>query len=164
MKRYVSNVLIYLAALFGLIAFIGLFSSPLKIYNEIQGSWTVYGVKAYLGETSGGIEAYKGTFVPVIGFVLPLIISITLIIETFQPSWNKKLSIINTLFAVLYFVSAILVLLTKEMFLKVNDLGDTLLLRNGAGPIMAAIMCFLSGIILLVIAWFPHQEIKFIEK
>lgn len=165
MKRYVSNVLIYLSALFGLIAFIGLFASPLKIFDEINHSWTVYSVRAYLGETNGGNVAYKGTFLPVIGFVLPLIISIILIIESFQPSWNKKLKVINTVLAIVFFISAILVLLTRETFLKVNELGDTDLLRNGSGPIMSAVFSFCAGILVLVVAWFPNQgELKFIEK
>lgn len=165
MKRYVKNILIYLAALFGIVAFLGLFSSPLKSYDAIKDTWSVYNVRAYLGETEGEYVVYKGTFVPIIGFVVPLLVSIILIIESFQPGWSKKLTIINSGLAMLYFVSAILVLLTKELFLQANNLGDTLYIRNGGGPIFSAIFAGLAGIILIIVSWVPKDKnIDFIEK
>ena len=79
MKNYLSNILIYLAALLGIVAFVSLFATPLQSYNEIQGTWTSYNVKAYLGETSAGVQIYKGSFIPVIGFIVPFLMSIFLI-------------------------------------------------------------------------------------
>ena len=165
MKNYLSNILIYLAALLGIVAFVSLFATPLQSYNEIQGTWTSYNVKAYLGETSAGVQIYKGSFIPVIGFIVPFLMSIFLIIESFKPELGGRLSFINTIFAIFYFLSAVLVLLTKEMFLSVNNFGETLFIRNGAGPIASAVCSFVAGMILLFVAWFPFKKkIDFIEK
>lgn len=165
MKRYVKNILIYIAALLGVFAFIGLFSSPLRSYDSIRGTWAVLNVKAYLGEVEDGITVIKGTVAPIFGFIIPMLISIALIIESFQPSWNKKISAINTIFAILYFMSAVLVLLTKELFLNVNNLGDTYQLKNGGGPIFSSICSCIAGCLLLVVTYVPSsKQINFIEK
>ena len=165
MKRYVKNILIYLAALLGVFAFIGLFSSPLRSYDSIKDTWSVLNVKAYLGQTEDGITVYKGTIAPIFGFIIPILISIALIIESFQPSWNKKISAINTIFALLYFMSAVLVLLTKELFLSVNELGDTMQLKNGGGPIFSSICSAIAGCLLVVVTYVPSsKQINFIEK
>ena len=165
MKRYLSNILIYVAALFGVIAFIGLFACPLQHYDSIKDTWSNYNVKAYLGVVQSGVKVYKGTFVPIIGYVLPLLMSIFLIIESFKPSLSGKLTLINTLFAVLYFISAILVLLTKELWLNANNFGTTNEIRNGSGPIMASILSCLAGIILLIVTYMPgRKEIDFIDR
>lgn len=165
MKRYASNILIYIAALFGIIAFIGMFSSPLQSYNEINDAWVAYKVKAYIGEVSQGVKVYNGTFYPIIGYTVPFVLSIFLIIESFKPSLRERIAAINTILAILYFLSAVLVLLTKELFLNANNFGDTLLVRNGVGPIMAAICSSLAGVILLVVTWMPGQKpVDFIVK
>ena len=166
MKKYMNNILIYIAALLGIVAFIGLFASPLQSYNSIKGTWSAYSVKAYLGETTNGVVVYKGTIAPIFGFVFPFIMSIILIIESFRPAWNAKLAAINTVLALLYFASAVLVLLTKELFLAANNLGDTTVLRNGGGPFSSAICSGAAGVILLFVAWAPRKqkEIDFIEK
>lgn len=166
MKNYLNNILIYLAALLGIVAFVTLFATPLQSYNEIQGTWTSYNVKAYLGETSAGVKVYNGSFLPVIGFIVPFLMSIFLIIESFKPELGGRLAAINTIFAILYFFSAVLVLLTKEMFLAVNNFGETTFIRNGAGPISSAVCSFSAGIILLFVAWMPgrKKDIDFIEK
>lgn len=171
MKKYMNNILIYIAALFGLVAFIGLFASPLQSFNSIKGTWSAYGVKAYLGETSKTAEGeimviYKGTIAPIFGFILPFLMAIVLIIESFRPAWNAKLAVINTILALLFFASAVLVLLTKELFLAANGLGDTPVIRNGGGPVSSAICSATAGVILLVVTWMPRKqkEIDFIEK
>lgn len=165
MKRYVRNILIYLAALFGIVAFLGLFSSPLKSFNEIKGTWSVYNVRAYLGETVNEVQVYKGTFVPVFGYVIPFLLAIFLIIESFQPSWGRKLTVINTLLAIIFFICSILVLLTKELFLNVNNLGDTIYIKNGNGPITSSLFSMLAGVLLLLVTWVPGKKnITFIEK
>ena len=171
MKKYMNNILIYIAALFGLVAFIGLFASPLQSFNSIKGTWSAYGVKAYLGETvkntSGEtIVIYKGTIAPIFGFILPFLMAIVLIIESFRPAWNAKLAVINTILALFFFASAVLVLLTKELFLGANGLGDTTVIRNGGGPVSSAICSTIAGVILLVVTWMPRKkkEIDFIEK
>lgn len=165
MKRYASNILIYIAALLGVVAFVCLFSSPLSIYSEIRHTWSAYNVKAYIGEQSQGITVYKGSFYPVIGFSLPFILSIFLILESFKPSLGGRLAIINTILAIIYFLSAVLVLLTKELFLIANGLGDTLTIRNGVGPILSAICSCLAGVILLIVTWVPGQKpVDFIVK
>lgn len=171
MKKYMNNILIYIAALFGLVAFIGLFASPLQSFNSIKGTWSAYSVKAYLGETSKTAEGeimviYKGTIAPIFGFILPFLMAIVLIIESFRPAWNAKLAVINTILALLFFASAVLVLLTKELFLAANGLGDTPVIRNGGGPVSSAICSATAGVILLVVTWMPRKqkEIDFIEK
>ncbi len=165
MKKYLSNILIYLAALLGIVAFIALFATPLQSFNEIKGTWSAYNVKAYLGETSNGVKAYSGSFIPVIGFIIPFLMAIFLIIESFKPELNTSLAIINTIFAILFFLSSVLVLLTKEMFLAVNDFGQTDYIRNGAGPISSAICSSIAGVILLIVTWVPsRKKIDFIEK
>ena len=166
MKKYMNNILIYIAALLGIIAFIGLFASPLQTYNSIKGTWSAYNVKAYLGETTNGVVVYKGTIAPIFGFVFPFLMAIVLIIESFRPAWNAKLAAINTVFALLFFASAVLVLLTKELFLSANNFGDTTVLRNGGGPVSSAICSGAAGVILLFVAWAPRKrkEIDFIEK
>lgn len=165
MKKYLSNILIYLAALLGIVAFIALFATPLQSYNEIKDTWSAYNVKAYLGESSGGVQVYKGSFLPVIGFIIPFLMAIFLIIESFKPELNTRLAIINTLFAIFFFLSAVLVLLTKEMFLAVNDFGQTDNIRNGAGPISSAICSGVAGVILLIVSWVPsRKKIDFIER
>ena len=50
MKNYLSNILIYIAALCGIISFAGLFATPLMLQDTIKGTWSVYNVKAYLGQ------------------------------------------------------------------------------------------------------------------
>ena len=171
MKKYMNNILIYMAALFGIVAFIGLFASPLQSYNSIKGVWSAYNVKAYLGETvttqaGETIKVYKGTIAPIFGFIFPLLMAIILIIESFKPAWNAKIAAINTIIALLFFTSAVLVLLTKELFLKANNYGDTLIIRNGGGPILSAVCSTLAGIILLVVTWMPRKkkELDYIEK
>lgn len=165
MKRYVKNVLIYLAALFGIVAFLTIFSSPLKIYDSIKDTWYNYPVRTYLGKSSQNINVYKGAVMPIFGFVLPLIMSIVLIVESFQPSWSKSIAVLNTVLAVIYFICAIFVLLTKELFLSVNSLGDYLYVKNGGGPIASAILSTLAGIVLLFVSWCPSdKDIDFIEK
>ena len=171
MKKYMNNILIYIAALLGLIAFIGLFATPLQIYSPIKGTWATFNVKAYLGETvkdSAGemYENCKGTIAPIFGFILPFLMSIILIIESFRPEWSAKLAVINTILALLFFACAILVLLTKELWLAANGYGDTILIRNGGGPVSSAICSGAAGVILLVVSWMPRKkkEIDFIEK
>ena len=165
MKKYASNILIYIAALFGIIAFIGVFASPLQSYNEIKDAWVAYKVKAYIGEVSQGTTVYNGNFFPAIGYIVPFVLSIFLIIESFKPSLRERIAAINTIFAILYFLSAVLVLLTKELFLNANSFGDTLLIRNGVGPILGAVCSSLAGVILLVVTWMPGQKpVDFIVK
>lgn len=165
MKPYVKNILCYLVALLGLLAFISMFSSPLKSFDDIKGTWNVFNVRAYLGETSGGKTIYKGTIVPVFGFVIPLVCAIILIIESFKPSWGKNIKGINTFMAVIFLFCALAVLLTKELFLYVNDYVETDNLRNGSGPIFSALCSTAASIILLLVTWFPSKTpIKFIEK
>ena len=166
MKKYMNNILIYIAAFLGIVAFIGLFASPLQSFNSIKGTWSAYTVKAYLGETTNDIVIYKGTIAPIFGFILPFLMGIILIIESFRPAWSAKLAVINTIFALLFFASAVLVLLTKELFLSANNLGDTLLIRNGGGPVSSAICSGSAGVILLIVSWMPRKtkEIDFIEK
>lgn len=165
MKRYVKNVIIYLAALFGIIAFLSFFSAPLKIYDSVKDTWYRYQINAFLGENSKNFEVYKGAFVPAIGFILPVIMAIVLIVESFKPSWSRRITVLNTILAVLYFVCAVLVLLTKELFLNANSLDSYLYVKNGGGPIMSAIFSTLSGISLLFVTWFPSkQDIDFIEN
>lgn len=161
-----NNILIYIAALLGVIAFIGLFASPLQFKDTIKGTWSAYTVRAYLGETVKGETIYKGTITPIFGFVFPFLMSIVLIIESFRPAWSAKIAVINTIFALIYFASAVLVLLTKELFLVANNLGNTLTIRNGAGPISSAICSASAGIILLIVSWMPRKrrDIDFIEK
>ena len=170
MKKYMNNILIYIAALFGIVAFVGLFASPLQSFNGIKGTWSAYNVKAYLGETikqgDETIKVYKGTIAPIFGFIVPLLMSIILIIESFKPAWNAKIAAINTIIALLFFASAVLVLLTKELFLEANNLGNTNTIRNGGGPVWSAICSTLAGIILLVVTWKPgkKKELDYIEK
>ena len=158
MKRYVKNVLIYFAALFGIIAFLSLFSSPLKIYDSTKDTWYRYQISAFLGQNSKNFEVYKGAFVPAIGFILPILMSVVLIVESFKPSWSRKITVLNTILAVVYFLCAVLVLLTKELFLDANNLGANLYIKNGSGPIMSAIFSTMSGILLLFVAWFPSEQ------
>ena len=165
MKGYVKNVIIYLAALFGIIAFLFLFSSPLKIYDSIKGEWYRYQVNAYLGETSQKTQVYKGVIAPLFGYILPIVMSIVLIVESFKPAWSKKITFLNTVLAIIYFVCAVLVLLTKELFLVANNLNSYIYIKNGGGPIFSAIASTLSGILLLFVTYFPSkQDIDFIEK
>ncbi len=165
MKRYVKNILIYIAALFGIVAFLCIFSSPLKIYDSVIGRWYNYPLKAYLGKSSKDIPVYKGTVLPIIGFVLPMLMAIVLIVESFKPSWSKSINVVNSILAILYFISAIFILLTKELILRKNNLGDTPLIKNGFGLIMAAVLSTLAGILLLLVTWIPsHKNIDFIEK
>ena len=162
MKNYISNVLIYVAALCGIIAFIGIFASPLQSYNSIHDTWSAYNVSAYLGDAKSG--AYKGTIFPMFGYIIPFLMSIFLIIESFKPSLDNRLAVINTLLAILYFLSAVLVLLTKELWLQANDFGEATIIRNGAGPIMAAILSCMAGVILLIVTWLPgRKKIDYIE-
>ena len=170
MKKYMNNILIYIAALFGIIAFVGLFASPLQSFNSIKGVWSAYSVRAYIGETvkqSGEtIKVYKGTIAPVFGFAVPLAMAIILIIESFKPKWSGRIAAINTIIALLFFASAVLVLLTKELFLAANNLGDTNTIRNGGGPVSSAICSTIAGIILLIVTWMPRKqkELDYIEK
>ena len=170
MKKYMNNILIYIAAFFGIIAFIGLFASPLQSYDSIKDVWSAYNVKAYLGETvkqgETTIHVYKGTIAPIFGFIVPLLMAIILIIESFKPAWNAKIAAINTVIALLFFASAVLVLLTKELFLEANNFGDSVTIRNGGGPFTSAICSTLAGIILLVVTWMPRKkkELDYIEK
>lgn len=165
MKTYVKNIILYLVALLGLISFIALFSNPLKLYDSVNKTWNVYNVNAYVGEVIEGKRTYYGTIVPIFGFVIPLALAIAIIIESFKPSWLKKMRRINTIFAVLFFISAILVLLTKEMFINVNDFNDTSILKNGTGPIFSAVCSTIAGILLLVVTWIPSRTpVQFIEK
>lgn len=163
MKNYISNVLIYVAALCGIIAFIGLFASPLQSFNDIQKTWSAYNVSAYFGDLKNG--AYKGAILPIFGYILPLLMSIFLIIESFKPSLDNRLTVINTILAVLFIISAVLVLLTKELWLQANHLGETTLIRNGTGPIMASILSTVAGIILLIVTYSRiNKRIDYIEK
>lgn len=162
MKKYMSNVLIYVAALCGIIAFIGLFASPLQIQNE-HGGWSAYNLGVYFGDTKGSV--YKGVVLPIFGYIVPLLMSIFLIVESFKPQLDNRLTIINTFLAILYFASAILVLLTKELWLVKNDFGEMVSIRNGAGPIMAAILSFLAGVLLLIVTWVPsRKKIDYIDS
>ena len=106
-----------------------------------------------------------GATLPIFGFVIPLLIAILLIVESFQHSWQKHLALINTLFAIALFICAIMVLLTKEIYLSENKLGDTALIRNGSGPIFSAVCSTLGACVLLFTTYFPLKgDIKFIEK
>ena len=91
--------------------------------------------------------------------------SIFLIVESFKPSLDSKLAIINTILAILYFFCAVSVLLTKELWLSKNDYGEVYFIRNGLGPIMSGILSSLAGIILLIVTWMPgRKKIDYIEK
>lgn len=161
MKTYVKNILLYLVALLGLIAFIALFSNAIESYDDVKDSWSAIHVQAYVGDST----SYKGAVLPVFGFIIPLVLSIILIIESFKPTWSVHIKVINTIIALLFFCSAVLVLLTKDCFLSVNDLGETTELRNGSGPIISAVCSCIGGILTLFVSFFPLKtSIKFIEK
>ena len=161
MRQYVRNIFIYLVALLAIISFISMFSSALYIYDSIKGTWAIYKVKAYIGEEG----VYRGSILPVFGFVLPLVIAIVLIVESFKKSWSGNLKVINTILAIILFLCVLLVLLTKELFLSVNGFGDTVILKNGSGPIVSAITSFCGGILLLLASWLPFKtDIKFIDR
>ncbi len=165
MRQYLRNILIYLAALFAIVAFVGLFANSLEIYDSVNRTWITYKVNAYLGEKSETYQVYKGTIIPIFGFVLPLAIAIILIVESFKKSWSGNLKLINTALAVILFLCVLCVLLTKELFLTVNHLGETEVLRNGTGPKLAAIASCVGGVLLLLATWLPFKgDIKFIER
>ena len=161
MRQYVRNILIYLVALFAIIAFIALFSNAIEIYDSVRDSWVTYKVNAYIGKES----IYKGSIVPVFGFALPLLIAVILIVESFKKSWSGNLKIINTVLAIILALCAVCVLLTKELFLSANNLGESTALRNGSGPILSAIASFIGSLLLLFATWLPFKtDIKFIER
>lgn len=165
MRQYVKNILLYVAALLCLVAFIGLFANSLEIYDRIKDTWSVFKVEAYLGEKIDNLQVYKGTIAPIFGFVLPLVIGIFLIVQSFRHRWSGYINLINTISSIVLFLCALLVLLTKELFLSVNNLGESVIIRNSNGPILAAICCCAAGILLMFTTWFPlKQDMKFIEK
>ena len=166
MKKYASNILIYISALLGIISFICLFAAPLQCKDIFKNTWVnVNVIKVYLGETQDGVVVTKSAVLPIFGFVIPFLMSIFLIIESFKPKLNARLAFINTVIAVFFLACAVLVLLTKEIYLSVNELGDTNELRNGVGPVTAGICNTLAAIILLVVTYMPGQRnIDFIEK
>ncbi len=166
MRQYARNILIYLVALLAIIAFISLFSNSLSNYDSVRDSWSAYKVNAYIGEkTETGAVIYKGTIIPVFGFVLPLAIAIVLFLESFKKSWSGSLKVLNTALAVILFLCVLCVLLTKELFLSINGLGESTTLRNGAGPIVSAISSSIAGILLLFATWLPFKsDIKFIDR
>ena len=161
MRQYVRNILIYLVALLAIIAFIALFADAIEIYDSIRDTWVTYNVNAYIGKE--GI--YKGSIVPAFGFSLPLLIAIILIVESFKKSWSGKLKIINTILAIILALCAVCVLLTKELFLSANGLGESTVLRNGMGPIVSSLSSIVGAILLLLVTWLPFKtDIKFIER
>ena len=161
MRQYARNILIYLVALLAIIAFIALFANSLEIYDSVRDSWVAYKVKAYLGEEN----IYKGTIIPIFGFVLPLLISVVLIVESFKKSWSGNLKVINTALAIILFLCVLCVLLTKELFLSANNLGESVDIRNGAGPIVSAVSSMCGAILLLFATWLPFKsDIKFIDR
>lgn len=165
MRSYVKNILIYVVAILSLVAFLALFSNSLEIFDKIKGAWSSYKVNAYLGEEVNGVRIYKGATLPIFGFVFPLLITVLLIVESFRHSWSGYVKAINTVVSIVLFVSALFVLLTKEIFLSVNGLGEVVILRNGLGPIMSAVCSFVGGVLLLFVTFFPlKQDMKFIEK
>ena len=165
MRQYVRNIIIYLAALFAIIAFISLFANSIKIYDAINDSWVNYKVNAYLGEEVEGVSVYKGSIIPIFGFVIPLIIAIVLIVESFKQKWSGSLKVLNTVLAIILCLCSICVLLTKELFLSVNNLGESTILRNGSGPILSSIASLCGAILLLFAIWLPFKsDIKFIER
>ena len=165
MKNYVRNILLYLVTLLGILSFIAMFSNCLQIYDSVKCKWTNYNVRVYLGVNVEGTWIYRGAVLPIFGFVFPLLCGIVLIIESFHQDWLAKIKFINTILATIIFISAILVLLTKEIFLNVNNLGETNLLRNGSGPIFSAICSWVAAILLLFVTWLPsHTEVEFIER
>ena len=161
MKQYFRNILIYLVALLAIIAFIALFADAIEIYDSIRDSWVTYKVNAYIGKD--GI--YKGAIIPISGFVIPLVIAVILIVESFQKSWNSKLKVINTILGIILLLCTLCVLLTKELFLSANSLGESTILRNGQGPIISAISSSIGAILLLLATWLPFKiDMKFIER
>lgn len=165
MRQYIRNILIYLVALLAIIAFMCLFYNALEIYDSVKDSWVTYKVNAYMGDKGVIGSTYRGTIVPVFGFVLPLIIAIILVVQSFKKSWSGKLKVINTVMAVILFICVVVVLLTKELFLSINSLGESVYLRNGAGPVCSAISSFIAGILLLFATWLPFKtDIKFIDR
>lgn len=166
MRQYVRNILIYLVALLCIIAFIALFSNSLEIFDEVKGTWNIYKVNAYLGyktTTSGVI--YKGATGPIFGYIIPLLIGIVLIVESFKKSWSGYLKVMNTVFAVILFFCVLFVLLTKEIFLDTNSLGQTPIIRNGVGPRLCAASVAIGAIILLFATWFPWKaDLHFIDR
>lgn len=165
MRQYLRNIIIYLAALFAIIAFIALFANSLEIYDSINDSWVNYKVNAYLGEKTSDYVVYKGTIIPVFGFTIPLVIAIVLIVESFKQKWSANLKVLNTVFAIILFLCVLCVLLTKELFLSINFFNESELLRNGAGPTVSAIASTCGAILLLFATWLPFKsDIKFIER
>ena len=165
MRQYVRNILIYLVALLAIIAFIALFANALEIYDSVKDTWVTYKVNAYLGEETSVGVIYKGAIVPIFGFVLPLVISIILIVESFKKSWSGNLKVINSVLAIILFLCVLCVLLTKELFLSVNGMGESETVRNGSGPTVSAIASTCGGILLLFATWLPFKsDIKFIDR
>lgn len=165
MRQYSKNIILYIVALLGLLAFLLMFANSLQIYDSLKDTWVSFKVNAYLGDKAGDVTIYKGATLPIFGFVIPFLIAILLIVESFRHRWSGNIKVINTLAGILLFLCAIVVLLTKELFLSVNELGTTFLLRNGFGPIASAILSTISGAALLFVTWFPlKQDMQFIEK
>ncbi|MBQ0008928.1 MAG: hypothetical protein KBS97_01460, partial [Firmicutes bacterium] len=161
MRQYVRNILIYLVALLAIIAFIALFANSLEFYDSVKQTWITYKVNSYIGKEG----VCKGTIIPVFGFALPLLIAVILIVESFKKSWSGNLKVINTILAIILALCAVCVLLTKELFLSVNNLGETTNMRNGAGPVLSAISSIIGSILLLLATWLPFKtDIKFIDR
>ena len=150
MKISVKKLVLFCSALFAIVAFFLMFADPVGVDTKFAGIQMSTFEYVYFGKESVAVSMdIKGVWTSVVGFALILLSGIALMVLTFVKAKNAKLIYFVAFLALA--VGAILVLLTKTLWLAFNDASryaENYVL--GAGPIIAGILAILSAMGIVV--------------
>lgn len=150
MKISVKKLVLFCSALFAIVAFFLMFADPVGVDTKFAGIQMSTFDYVYFGKESAAISTgIKGAWTSVVGFALILLSGIALMVLTFVKAKHVKLIYFVAFLALI--VGAILVLLTKTLWLALNNASDYAeMYVLGAGPIIAGVLAILSAMGIVV--------------
>lgn len=127
-----------------------MFADPVGVDTKFAGIQMSTFDYVYFGKESAAISTgIKGAWTSVVGFALILLSGIALMVLTLVKVKHVKLIYFVAFLALI--VGAILVLLTKTLWLALNNASDYAeMYVLGAGPIVAGILAILSAMGIVV--------------
>lgn len=151
MKITLKNLLLVLAALAGVVGFVGAFLTAL-VFSESGFGFTITKELSFDLVYFGG-DITKGTIIPFIGFILLITGAITSVFAAIAKKGFK--GFFNFISLILFVAGVVMIFLVQVLFVNTNNLGE---LGNsyvmGIGPILGiiggAVSILTSGFALLL--------------
>ena len=139
MKVSLKKLFLLGAAFLAIVAFFMMFLAPVGLDAKVVPvEW------AEFNDVYFGASTIKGVWTSVVGFALMLVSGVALLVSLFVKTKHTKVIQLATVLALV--VAAVLVLLTKTLWLAFNNASDYAeYYVLGAGPIVAAVLSLVAA-------------------